>query len=193
MADAGRRGLLELAKSWMRPSTEPHVRGYIHIARQLNPSDEERMAIPQCAGAADRADDRAVMEVLGRYPSAASLAIAVSAVGDRNATRKACATAGDRRQDRRRRSGRGRRHAQGDRGGQQGRDGHEVRACWTGRNSRVDDPALPRHGEMTPAGCHPQGAAAGGVPARFSATASGQTRVGGESPGERSRWSLGTR
>lgn len=88
--------LLELAKKLNEAKYKIRaVRGYIRIARQLNPSDEERMAICRNTLAiADRADEKKlVMEVLERYPSAASLAIAVSAVGDRDVSEEASAAA----------------------------------------------------------------------------------------------------
>ena len=77
--------LLELAKDLKENKYKIRaLRGYIRIARQLNPSEEDRMKI--CANTlviAERVDEKKlVLEVLGRYPSAAALAIAVSAADD---------------------------------------------------------------------------------------------------------------
>ncbi len=71
------------------------LRGYIRIARQLNPSEEDRMTICRNTLAiAERLDEKKlVMEVLKRYPSAASLEIAVSAAGDSEIRENACQVA----------------------------------------------------------------------------------------------------
>ncbi|MHB8897494.1 MAG: HEAT repeat domain-containing protein [Thermoguttaceae bacterium] len=71
------------------------LRGYIRIARQLNPSEEERMEICRNTLAiAERIDEKKlVMEVVGRYPSAAALQIAVSATGDAEMRENACQVA----------------------------------------------------------------------------------------------------
>lgn len=68
------------------------LRGYIRIARQLNPSEEDRMKI--CANTlaiAERVDEKKlVLEVLGRYPSATALNIAVSAADHDEIREEAC-------------------------------------------------------------------------------------------------------
>ncbi|NLS96074.1 MAG: hypothetical protein GXX96_28380 [Planctomycetaceae bacterium] len=71
------------------------LRGYIRIARQLNPSEEDRMLICRNAMAvAERLDEKKlVMEVLTRYPSAASLEIATAATGDDAIRENACQVA----------------------------------------------------------------------------------------------------
>lgn len=71
------------------------LRGYIRIARQLNPSEAERMQICRNALAiADRVDEKKlVLEVLRRYPSAAALEIAASATSDDEIREEACQTA----------------------------------------------------------------------------------------------------
>lgn len=71
------------------------LRGYIRIARQLNPSEEDRMAICRNALAiAERLDEKKlVMEVLNQYPSAASLEIAAAATGDDAIRENACQVA----------------------------------------------------------------------------------------------------
>ncbi len=85
--------LFELAKDLKENKYKIRaLRGYIRIARQLNPSEEDRMKI--CANTlaiAERVDEKKlVLEVLGRYPSAASLKIAVSAAGDDAIREEAC-------------------------------------------------------------------------------------------------------
>lgn len=71
------------------------LRGYIRIARQLNPSEEDRMTICRNALAiAERVEDKElVMKVLNQYPSAASLEIAASAADDGAIRENACQTA----------------------------------------------------------------------------------------------------
>lgn len=88
--------LFELAKELKENKYKIRaLRGYIRIARQLNPSEEERMAICRNTLAiAERVDEKKlVMEVLNRYPSATSLEIAVSAVGDNEIRENACQVA----------------------------------------------------------------------------------------------------
>lgn len=85
--------LLELAKDLKENKYKIRaLRGYIRIARQLNPSEEDRMKI--CANTlavAERVDEKKlVLEVLGRYPSAAALAIAVSAADDAEIREESC-------------------------------------------------------------------------------------------------------
>jgi len=88
--------LFELAKDLQENKYKIRaLRGYIRIARQLNPSAEDRMTICRNTLAiAERADEKKlVLEVLGRFPSAASIAIAASAAGDADIGADACATA----------------------------------------------------------------------------------------------------
>ena len=85
--------LLELAKDLKENKYKIRaLRGYIRIARQLNPSEEDRMKI--CANTlaiAERVDEKKlVLEVLGRYPSPAALAIAVAAADDAQIREEAC-------------------------------------------------------------------------------------------------------
>ena len=85
--------LFELAKDLKEKKYKIRaLRGYIRIARQLNPSEEDRMKI--CANTlaiAERVDEKKlVLEVLGRYPSAASLKIAVSAADHDEIREEAC-------------------------------------------------------------------------------------------------------
>lgn len=85
--------LLELAKDLKENKYKIRaLRGYIRIARQLNPSEEDRMTICRNTLAiAERADEKKlVLEVLGRYPSAAALAIAVSAADDAEIREESC-------------------------------------------------------------------------------------------------------
>ncbi len=88
--------LFELAKDLKENKYKIRaLRGYIRIARQLNPSEEDRMKI--CANTlavAERLDEKKlVIEVLNRYPSAVSLAIAASAAGDSEIRESACQVA----------------------------------------------------------------------------------------------------
>lgn len=84
-ADAG-PALLEIAKN--DPDRKYQVRalrGYIRIARQLQLADEARLAMFQTAlQTASRKDERQLaMDILTRVPTAASLELAVSHLGDR--------------------------------------------------------------------------------------------------------------
>ena len=88
--------LFELAKDLKENKYKIRaLRGYIRIARQLNPSEEDRMKI--CRNTleiADRVDEKKLaLEVLNRYPSAASLEIAASAADDGEIRENACQTA----------------------------------------------------------------------------------------------------
>ena len=85
--------LFELAKDLTENKYKIRaLRGYIRIARQLNPSEEDRMKI--CANTlaiAERVEEKKlVLEVLGRYPSAAALKIAVSAADHDEIREEAC-------------------------------------------------------------------------------------------------------
>jgi len=74
--------LLELSKTWEAGKFQTRaIRGYIRIARQFVLPDAERadMCRNALATAKDSADQKAVLEILPRYPSAATLAVAEEA------------------------------------------------------------------------------------------------------------------
>jgi hypothetical protein len=74
--------LLDLSKTWEPGKFQTRaIRGYIRIARQFALSDAERAEMCRSAlGAAKApADQKAVLEILPRYPSPAMLAVAEEA------------------------------------------------------------------------------------------------------------------
>lgn len=87
--------LLDLATSGSEKFRVRALRGYIRIPRQLDVPDAERIAMCRRALSAATRDDekRLVLEVLGRYPSADSLAVAASLLDDAKLKQAAAETA----------------------------------------------------------------------------------------------------
>ncbi len=84
--------LLGLAKTGNDQFKIRCLRGYIRIARQLDVPDGERMAMcREALKAAERNEEKAlVLEVLGRYPSAEALALAIPYVDNAALKEAAC-------------------------------------------------------------------------------------------------------
>jgi HEAT repeat protein len=89
--------LLELATSGNEKFRVRSLRGYIRIPRQLDVPDGERITMCRQALLAATRDDekRLVLEVLGRYPSADSLAVAATLLDDANLKQAAAEVAVD--------------------------------------------------------------------------------------------------
>ena len=87
--------MLDLAKTLKSDKYQIRaLRGYVRIARQLNMTPEQRMAVCRnTLSIAKRSDDKMlIFEVVKRYPTPDGLVLAASLLGDKDLQQQACST-----------------------------------------------------------------------------------------------------